>query len=188
MALTNTSERYGAFTKIFHWAIVVLFAWQYFSGNVMTGMERGDIVAGLNQNNYYNWHKSIGLVALAIATFRLLNRYMGQLPSWAPTLTTSEKTFIHRAEQVLYLAMFVMPISGYFYVMAGGFGVHLFEVWRMPNPIGKVESIAFVAKWIHIVSGYVLAAAVLGHLFVVFRHQFVMKDGLLRRMLPQRKS
>ena len=56
MSLTNTSTRYGSFTKIFHWLIVILFAWQYVSGNIMTGMERGDIVGGLNQNNYYNWH------------------------------------------------------------------------------------------------------------------------------------
>lgn len=187
MALTNTSDRYGFFTKLFHWLIVALFAWQYVSGNIMTGMERGQLVAGMNQNGYYNWHKSIGLVALAIACFRLLNRYMGQLPAWAPTLTTPEKTFIHRAEQALYLTMFVMPVSGYIYVMAGGFGVLLFGQWKMPNPIGKVESIAFAAKWVHIGAGWVLAAAVLGHLFVVFRHQFVVKDGLIRRMLPQRK-
>lgn len=188
MSLTNTSTRYGSFTKIFHWLIVILFAWQYVSGNIMTGMERGDIVGGLNQNNYYNWHKSIGLVALAIAVFRLLNRYIGQLPGWAPTLSTPEKKFIHRAEQVLYLAMFVMPVSGYFYVMAGGFGVHLFEIWHLPDPIGRSETLAFIGKWVHIVSGYILAAAVLSHLFIVFRHQFIMKDGLLRRMLPQFKS
>lgn len=188
MGLTNSSDGYGALTKIFHWLIVVLFAWQYVSGDIMTGMERGQLVAGLNQNDYYNWHKSIGLVALAIAILRLLNRYLGKLPPWAPTLTGSEKKFIHRAEQVLYLAMFVMPISGYIYVMAGGFGVQLFGEWKLTNPIGKSETIAFWGKWVHIVSGYVLAAGVLGHLFVVLRHQFVVKDGLIRRMLPGGKD
>jgi cytochrome b561 len=186
--LKNTSEHYGAFTKFFHWSIVVLFAWQYVSGNIMTGMERDQIVGGLTQNNYYNWHKSIGLVALLIASLRLLNRYIGQLPNWAPTLTPPEKKFIHCAEQVLYLAMFVMPISGYIYVMAGGFGVLLFGEWTLPDPIGKIDTLAFAAKWVHIVSGFVLAAAVLGHLFVVLRHQFVVKDSLVRRMLPQRRS
>ena len=125
MPLQNTSQSYGAFTKLFHWIIVILFAWQYVSGNIMTGMERGDIVVSLNQNDYYNWHKSIGLVALAIAIARLLNRYIGQLPGWASTLSGGEKKVIHRLEQVLYLAMFVMPITGYIYVMAGGFGVLL---------------------------------------------------------------
>ena len=188
MALTNTSDGYGAFTKFFHWVIVLLFAWQYVSGNIMTGMERDDIVGGLTQNHYYNWHKSIGLVALAIAIFRLINRYLGQLPPWAPTLSDGEKRFIHRAEQVLYLAMFVMPITGYIYVMAGGFGVMLFGEWRLPNPIGRSETLADIGKWVHIVTGYVLVAAVLGHLFVVFRHQFFMRDGLLRRMLPGRRG
>lgn len=187
MTLTNTRSGYGAFTKLFHWLIVVLFAWQYLSGNIMTGMERGDVVGGLDQNAYYNWHKSIGLVALGIVIFRLLNRFIGKLPNWAPTLTKPEKTFIHRAEQVLYLAMFVMPISGYIFVMAGGYGVMLFGEWRLPNPIGRSENLADAARWVHIVSGYVLAAAVVGHLFVVFRHQFFIKDNLLSRMLPKRK-
>jgi cytochrome b561 len=186
MVLTNSSVGYGALTKFFHWLIVVLFAWQFVSGNIMTGMERGSIVAGLGQDEYFNWHKSIGLVALAIAVFRIINRSVGRLPNWAPTLRAGERVFIHRAEQVLYLAMFVMPISGYIYVMAGGYGVLLFGEWKLPNPIGKIEDLAFLAKWVHIISGYVLAAAVLGHLGLVLYHHTVMRDGLLWRMLPGR--
>lgn len=188
MPLKNTSSSYGAFTKTFHWIIVILFAWQYISGNIMTGMQRGDVVAGLVQNDYYNWHKSIGLVALAIAICRLLNRYMGQLPGWAPTLSKGEKKVIHRLEQVLYLAMFVMPVSGYIYVMGGGFGVLLFGEYKLPDPIGKSETLAFIGKWVHVYSGYILAAAVAGHLFIVFRHQLFMKDGLIYRMLPARRK
>jgi cytochrome b561 len=188
MPLQNTPHSYGAFTKLFHWIIVILFAWQFASGNIMTGMQRGDIVVTLTQNDYYNWHKSIGLVALAIAVFRLLNRYIGQLPSWAPTLSGGEKKVIHRLEQVLYLAMFVMPVSGFIYVMAGGFGVLLFGEFKLPNPIGRSEDIAFFGKWVHIIAGYVLAAAIAGHLFVVLRHQLFMRDGLLWRMLPSRKD
>ncbi|WP_341367958.1 cytochrome b [Yoonia sp. BS5-3] len=188
MALKNTSERYGAFTKLFHWIIVILFAWQFLSGNIMTGMQRGELVVGLDQNAYYNWHKSIGLVALLIAVFRLINRSMGQLPAWAPTLTGGEKKAIHRLEQLLYLAMFIMPISGYIYVMAGGYGVLLFGEWRLPDPIGKSEMLALIGRWVHIIAGYILAASVLGHLFIVFRHQFFVKDGLIYRMLPARKK
>lgn len=184
MALTNSAEGYGSLTKLFHWLIVILFAWQYLSGNVMLGMERGSTIAGLDQNAYFNWHKSIGLVALAIAVLRLINRSLGQLPPWAPTLAAEEKVFIHRAEQVLYLAMFVMPISGYIYVMAGDYGVLLFGEYRLPNPIGKIDALATSARWVHIIAGYVLAAAVLAHLFIVFAHQLIVRDGLLWRMWP----
>ena len=188
MSLTNSNDGYGAFTKLFHWLIVVLFALQYIGGNIMTRLGRGETIIGLTQSDYYDWHKSLGLVALAIAVFRLINRYIGELPPWAPTLTTGEQRFVHRTELVLYAAMFVMPVSGYLYVMAGGFGVLLFGEWKLANPIGKWEELAFIAKWTHIVAGYVLAAAMAGHLFVVFRHQFFERDGLIRRMLPGRSD
>jgi cytochrome b561 len=186
MSLTNSDDGYGAFTKLFHWLIVILFARQYTGGNIMTRIEWGDVVLGLPQADYHNWHKSLGLVALAIAIIRLINRNIGNLPPWAPTLTDGEQRFIHRTELLLYLAMFAMPISGYVYVMAGGFGVLLFGEWKLDNPIGKWKELAFVAKWVHIVSGYILAAAVAGHLFVVLRHHFVLRDGLLSRMWPGR--
>lgn len=187
MALSNSSERYGTFTKLFHWLIVCLFAWQYVSGKIMLGMERGTQLAGLDQNAYFNWHKSIGLVALAIAILRIINRSMGQLPAWAPTLGSGEKIYIHWAEKLLYLAMFVMPISGYLYVMAGGYGVLLFAEWKLPNPIGEHDWLEFSARWVHFVSSYVLAAVVLGHVLLVLRHQLFVRDGLLSRMLPGRR-
>ncbi|MDF1794087.1 MAG: cytochrome b/b6 domain-containing protein, partial [Thalassobaculaceae bacterium] len=177
---------YGALTKLFHWLIVLLFAWQYVAGHIMTSIEWGDVVLGLAQSDYYDWHKSLGLVALAIALLRLTNRRAGQLPAWAPTLTEAERRFTHRNEQLLYTAMFLMPVSGYVYVMAGGYGVQFFGQWPLPNPIGKVASLAFAAKWVHIVSSYALAASILGHLTVVLRHQVVKRDGLLWRMWPGR--
>ncbi len=188
MSMRNTKDGYGAFTKLFHWLIVILFALQYVGANIMTRVERGETVIGLSQGDYYNWHKSLGLVALAIAIFRLINRHMGRLPDWAPTLSKGEQRFIHRDEQILYLAMFIMPISGYLYVMSGGYGVQLFGVWKLDNPIGKWKELEFITKWIHIVASYALLAGIVGHLFVVLRHQLVLKDGLIKRMLPGRSK
>jgi cytochrome b561 len=62
----------------------------------------------------------------------------------------------------------------------------LFGEWKLTNPIGKWEDLAFAAKWVHIISGYVLAAAIAGHLFIVLRHHLFMRDGLIKRMLPGR--
>jgi cytochrome b561 len=186
MQLTNSQARYGALTKLAHWLIVILFALQYAGGNIMTRIEWGDVVLGLSQSDYYDWHKSLGLVALAIAILRLVNRSIGDLPAWAPSLSEGERRFTHGNERLLYAAMFVMPVSGYVYVMAGGYGVLLFGTWPLANPIGKVETLALVAKWVHIVSSYALAAAIAGHLFTVIRHQVIRRDGLLWRMWPGR--
>ncbi len=184
MTLLNTQDGYGALTKLFHWLVVALFAFQFAAANIMLRIDAGGTALGLSQDTYYNWHKSIGLVALVVAVLRLVARKHGELPPWAPGLSEAERKFVHRAEQVLYAAMFAMPVSGYLYVMAGGYGVNLFGVLNLPNPIGAWPALAFVAKWIHILASYALLLALAGHLGLVLRHHLILKDGLLYRMLP----
>jgi cytochrome b561 len=186
MGLFNSQHGYGSLTKALHWLVVALFAFQYAAANIMLRMDDSGLALGLTQAAYYNWHKSIGLVALLVAVLRLLARRQGRLPDWAPTLSERERAFIHRAEQVLYTAMLVMPVSGFLYVMAGGYGVSLFGAVDLPNPIGDRPGLAAVAKWTHIASAYVLALTLAGHVGLVLWHTLVLKDGLLRRMLPRR--
>ncbi len=186
MGMTNSAAGYGSATKLFHWLIVILFALQYLGGNIMTGIEFTGSFAGITSAMYYNWHKSLGLVALVVAILRIINRQRGRLPDWAPTLSTREHKLIHRVEQVFYLAMLVMPISGWFYVMWGNYGVNLFGVWEMPRPLPRDDTLRDVAKAVHLIAGWVLLAAMATHIFVVLGHQFYVKDGLLRRMLPGR--
>jgi cytochrome b561 len=187
MQLHNTKDGYGALTKVLHWLVVALFAFQFAAANIMLRMEVNQPALGMSQDTYYNWHKSIGLLALVVAVLRLLARRSGQLPDWAPTLSAGECRFIHRAEQVFYTAMFVMPVSGYVYVMAGGYGVNLFGVVDLPNPIGQRDTLAAFAKWTHILSSYALLLALAGHVGLVLRHQLILKDRLLARMLPRRR-
>lgn len=183
MALTNSEDGYGTLTKVFHWTIVILFALQYVGGNIMTAIGFNSSFAGISTNDYYNWHKSLGLVALVVAILRIINRQMGKLPPWAPTLTGGEKTLIHWLERIFYLSMLIMPITGWFYVMWGDYGVNLFGVWEMPRPLEKDNGLRDIAKWAHIGAGWVLLLAMVGHIGLVLRHQFIKKDGLLKRML-----
>ncbi|MEM1389257.1 MAG: cytochrome b [Pseudomonadota bacterium] len=182
MALVNSSAGYGTLTKILHWSIVILFATQYLGGTIMTTIGFGSSFAGIETNTYYNWHKSLGLVALAVAVIRIINRQMGKLPPWAPTLSTTERKVIHRVEQVFYLAMFLMPITGWFYVMWGNYGVNLFGIWEMPRPLPTDNTLRDIAKWAHIGTGWVLLIAMIGHIGLVLYHQFFKRDGLLKRM------
>lgn len=186
MQLFNSATRYGALTKAIHWLMAVLFAVQIISGTIMVRLGPDGTVLGVGESGYYNWHKSLGLVALVFAVLRVAVRKSGALPDWAPTLTESERRFIMRAEDVLYAAMFVMPVSGFVYVMTGGYGVLLFGVWSLPNPFGVSPLVALVTGWIHVLSALLLVATLAGHIGLVLRHQLWLRDGLLRRMLPGR--
>lgn len=188
MGLLNSSGGYGALSKLFHWLIVVLFAMQYVSAAIMLRMTPDGTMLGAMQNDYYNWHKSFGLMALLITVARLVNRRAGELPPWAPTLTPLEQTIIHRAEQLLYAAMLVMPLSGLLYVMAGGYGVRLFGIVDLYNPLGAMPVLAATARFVHVAAAFLLLLPLGAHLGLVLGHHFGMKDKLLNRMLPQRRS
>lgn len=182
MGLFNSSAGYGALTKIFHWLIALLFLAQYVSAVVMLRLPVDTTEAVALQAGFYNWHKSLGLVALVVTVARLLNRRVGALPPWAPSLTAVEKMIIHRGEQMLYAAMLVMPLSGFVYVMAGGYGVRLFGVVDLPNVIGVSAGLAGVARWVHVASAVVLLLPLGAHLGIVLGHHFGLRDRLIHRM------
>lgn len=186
MHLFNDKQGYGAATKLLHWSVAVLLAVQFVLAAIMLSLVPGQSFAGLSGDTYYNWHKSLGLVTLGLVALRLLARRAGRLPDWAPTLSAAEQAFIHRAERVLYAGMIALPVSGFVYVMAGGYGVLLFGRWQLPNPIGRLEPLAIAAQWLHVVSAYILLATATAHVALVLRHQLVLRDRLLVRMLPGR--
>ena len=188
MGLINSAHGYGTLTKALHWAVVGLFAFQYVGAAVMLRTGAEEATLGLSQATYYNWHKSIGLVALALAVARLVNRRMGELPPWAATLSPLEQKLIHRMEQALYAAMLVMPFSGLVYVMAGGYGVRLFGVLDLPNPVGTWPGLASLARSIHVGSAFALLLPLGLHLGIVVGHHLIARDGMIGRMLTTRRG
>ena len=86
-------------------------------------------------------------------------------------------------EPLLYAAMLVMPVSGFIYVMAGGYGVSLFGAWEMPNPIGPVGWLASLARGVHVAAAFGLLLPLGLHLGIVIGHHVLGKDGFIRRML-----
>lgn len=185
MQWKNTSLHYGAATKFFHWAVFFLLLYQYVVAMNMTRMTQGaTALGGFDQNTLYNWHKSVGIVLLILVFARYMWRRTNPLPDWAPTLSPRERQAVHWIERVLYICMFVMPLSGILYVMAGGYGVLFFGRWPLPNFLGENETLALVGQWTHKATAYVLFFAWLAHIGLVLKHQFVDKDRLLNRMLP----
>ena len=185
MQWRNTPLRYGAVTKLFHWSIFLFFLYQYVAAMNMSNMDRGDLVYGFfTQDTLYNWHKSVGILLLVLAFGRYMWRRKTPLPDWAPTLSPFERKATHWIERLLYICMFVMPIAGFVFVMAGGYGVMFFGRWPLPNFIPENETLALTAQWTHKITAYAIVIVWLCHLTLVLKHQFVNRDRFLNRMLP----
>ncbi len=182
--MKNLPHRYGAVAKFLHWTLFLVIVAQFVVAVAMLNTPRGATTAGFTQGQLYNWHKSVGLIALALVLARYVWRRTTPLPDWAPNLDDAEKRWIGRVEAVLYLCMFALPVSGYLYVMAGGYGVHFFGVWHLPNWIGKQPLLATAAQWAHGISAAVLVLALIAHWSIGVRHHLRHRDRYLHRMLP----
>src|SRR5215217_4982550 len=100
--MRNTDTRYGPVTKTLHWLVFLLFINQFVVATVMLNMPPGELAAGFTQGALYEWHKSIGLIALTVAVFRFLWRNLTPLPDWAPNLSAGEKRSIQYIERMMY--------------------------------------------------------------------------------------
>jgi cytochrome b561 len=184
MQLKNSAKRYGVITKLLHWTVFLLFVNQFVAAFAMLTTPQGATTFGQTQGTLYNWHKSIGLIALGVALLRYTWRKTMPLPGWAPNLSAREKRLIHRIESTLYLCMFLMPVSGFVFVMTGGYGVHFFSRWHLPNFLGENAVIALLAQWTHRITAWVIVITLFAHWGLGIRHALVHRDGYLRRMLP----
>ena len=77
----NSTNRYGIVTKFFHWAIFLFFLNQYVVARIMLNTGNNELSLGFTQGALYNWHKSIGLIALAVIFFRYVWRRTTRLPA-----------------------------------------------------------------------------------------------------------
>ena len=182
--MRNSQTRYGVVTKIFHWTIFLIFLNQFIVAIAMINTPVGQTTAGFTQGALYNWHKSIGLIALGVAMLRYTWRKTTPLPDWAPNLSQREKKTIHWVEKILYLSMFLMPISGFVFVMTGGYGVNFFGQWQLPNLLGENATIAPIAQWTHRITAWLIVFTLFTHWGLGIRHQIVHRDRYLQRMLP----
>jgi cytochrome b561 len=182
--MKNTRARYGVVTKVLHWTLFLLILNQFVAATMMLNTPQGTTTAGFTQGMLYNWHKSIGLIALAVALARYIWRKTTPLPDWAPNLSAGEKRWLPRIETTLYCCMFLMPISGYVFVMAGGYGVNFFGQWNLPNYLGKHAAVSVIAEWVHGITATVLVLALFTHWGLGIRHHLRHRDRYLNRMLP----
>ena len=125
-------------------------------------------------------------VVIVVALARIVWRRTTPLPDWCPSLSESERRISHRLETLLYLLMFALPVSGYLFVMLGGYGVRLFGLHDLPNPFGKQPLPATIAWVCHVLLAYGVVVTVAWHVGLGLKKHLFDRSGFLNRMLPFR--
>jgi cytochrome b561 len=173
-------QRYTNTAIALHWLIAVLVVGAFTLGLVMTD------IPGLTPTKlrYYSWHKWAGVTVLALAALRLLWRLGHRAPAYPAGMPCWQRKLAHALHGLLYLLIFAVPLSGYFYSLASGVPVVYFGLFQLPVLIDADPALKPVLKAVHYWLTMLLAGAVGLHVAAAFWHQLVVRDRVMQRMLP----
>ncbi|HJU71539.1 MAG TPA: cytochrome b [Paucimonas sp.] len=172
--------RYTRTAILLHWLSAALIV----SGFVL-GVTMVDI-PGLTPTKlkYFSWHKWIGVTVLGLACTRLLWRLAYPAPTYPQTMPHWQQKAATALHVMLYVLLFAVPVSGYFYSLAAGVPVVYLGVIPLPVLMDANPALKPVLKQVHYLLDMTLLAAVGLHVLAALKHQFIDRDGVVKRILP----
>ncbi len=179
MTIRNTPRRWGAIAQLFHWVIVLLIVAQFTLATLFD-----DLPAGAKKLTLLSRHKSIGITILILALLRVLWRSANLTPALPGTLKPYERSLARLTHVLLYVLLFAVPLSGWTMSSARGFPVSWFGLWQLPNLVPKNKVLYEFLLTTHGVLAWSLGIVATVHLVAALKHHFMLKDDVLRRMLP----
>ena len=175
----NTAERYGAVSQFLHWTVVVLVILQFVLGFTAAGMP-----ISMQRLVLLVRHKSIGMTILALVLLRLTWRGFSPAPALPKEMPSLHKTAAHLSHVLLYALLISMPIVGWITSSASHLTVTWFGLFAFPDLVGPDAHLAKFAKATHATMAWMLLATASLHALAALWHHFMLKDDVLRRMLP----
>ena len=179
MALRNSQQRWGSIAQFLHWSVAAL---------IFTLMALGWLAAltplSPAKINLFYWHKSLGMLVLALVLVRLGWRARNPAPPLPAELPRWEPLFAHATHVFLYFLILMMPLSGWLINSASGVPFKVFWVWTLPAIAPVSASLEHVFELMHLSLFWALAVVLIGHIGASLRHHFLLHNPVLRRMLP----
>ncbi|WP_374943100.1 cytochrome b [Sphingomonas sp.] len=171
---------YDGVARGFHWLIVVLVAVQFAIAWTMPEIHRGVRPDGL-----VGWHLSVGALILAVMLARLAWRLTHRPPSPPRDLSAPLRLLSRLTHYGLYALLLALPFLGWANASARGWPVSLFGVVPLPSLVAVASSFGHAAGDVHKALATALLVLVGLHASGAAYHALVLRDGVVRRMLPR---
>lgn len=176
----DAARRYGAVAQSLHWLIALLIFVMFGLGWYMA-----DLPLGQRKFDLYQLHKSLGVTIFVLTLLRLAWRMTHPAPRFPTSMAHWEKSLAKIAHILLYLLLLLQPLIGLLQSNAANFPVVVWGVVPLPALIGSDEPFAETLVDLHEWVARMIFILVALHIAAALRHHFVLKDDILRRMLPR---
>ena len=179
-------KEFDPIAKTFHWLTSLAIVAQLGLGWTMAdeSLANGPLKLAL-----FQWHKSIGIMILAITLLRLIWRFMNPPPPLPPMPAWQRWTAL-LSHWGFYALLIVMPLTGWAMISVSGFKTVLFGVIPLPNlpflsDLPNKANIGEMLVNVHATLAFILAALLVLHINAALKHHFYDRDYVLLRMTPK---
>ncbi|WP_068071918.1 cytochrome b [Novosphingobium lentum] len=174
--MNGSVARYNRLARTLHWIIAALIV-----ANLLTGLFH-DALKPVWQPMPF--HKASGLTILALSLVRLGWRLKWRMPGWPDTMGLHQRRAAHAVHALFYGLMIAMPLTGWAMSSAGTYPLTWFGLFGVPRlPVTKGSTAFAVSHESHELMGWLFVALLALHIGAAVHHRFVVRDGVLRRML-----
>jgi cytochrome b561 len=175
----STRLRYGAVAQILHWATAVFVVAAYVYGP--GGSEQQ--VYSLARDFDRQLHETLGMAVFAIALLRLAWRAIDAAPNdpLMPAWMRLSSKLVHALIYVLLLALPLTAVSG---AWLEGHPVTLLANIRSGPLVAEAHDVGSTIASIHTWLGDAILWVADVHAAAALYHHFILRDGVLRSMLP----
>lgn len=180
--LKNTEHTYGVVSRANHWISAFVFI-----GLIVLGIYMHELEDSPEKFELYALHKSLGVGIFMLMILRLVWLKVSPNPEQL-SHNKFEHILGHAVKGILYLAMLMLPVSGWLMSNSAGYDVSFFGLFTLPNLVGENESINAIAKAIHGTMAPLMILVILLHVAGALKHHLVYKDNTLLRMLGRNKE
>jgi cytochrome b561 len=166
---------------LLHWLIALIIAVAFPVGLIMS-----DMPVSPTRIKIFVWHKWAGLTVLWLAFVRIGWRATHAAPVLPDSVPAWQARISKLVQWAIYALIFAVPLSGWSYSSAAGYGVVYLNLIPLPNLVAKNKELADQLKDLHEFLNWTLFALVAMHAAAALKHHFIDRDGVLLSMLRSR--
>jgi cytochrome b561 len=181
--IRNDVESWGPVAKLFHWGMAALIFAQ-----IALGLTAVSWRVSPTKLDLFVWHKSIGMLILALLALRLLWRLSNRAPELPWEMPLWERAGAHASHILLYALMIALPLTGWVISSASNVPFRIFWTIPLPAITAPDKAVSDLFATIHGWLVTLLALVLVAHIGAALRHHYVKRDTVLSRMLPWKTS
>jgi cytochrome b561 len=170
--------RYTGAQIALHWLIAVAIIAMLGIGLYMVSLPKGLAF----KSSLINFHKSLGMTVFLLVLIRIGVRVVAGRPP-LPPMRAWQRAAASMTQGLLYVAMIVMPLTGYLGSSFNKFGTRFWGIalpmWAWDDP--GLRKVFFT---VHTACAWVLIALIALHVAGALKHQLIDRDRLMERILP----